>query len=66
MPTLVIRGGRVIDQTGERVADVVIGDDGRIAAVGRDLDGFVAVFKISSALELSSPINIIVSISAAA
>ena len=32
----VIKGGRVIDQTGERVADVVI-DDGRIAAVGPDL-----------------------------
>ena len=34
----VIKGGRVIDQTGERVADVVI-DDGRIAAVGPDLSG---------------------------
>ena len=37
MSTIVIKGGRVIDATGERVADVVIGDDGRIAAVGREL-----------------------------
>ena len=36
--TIVIKGGRVVDATGERVADVVIGDDGRIAAVGPDLD----------------------------
>ena len=34
----VIKGGRVIDQTGERVADVVIDDD-RIVAVGPDLSG---------------------------
>ena len=34
----VIKGGRVIDQTGERVADVVIDDD-RIVAVGADLSG---------------------------
>lgn len=37
MPTTVIRGGRVVDVSGERVADVVVGDDGRIAAVGPDL-----------------------------
>jgi dihydroorotase len=37
MPTTVLKGGRVIDATGERRADVVIGDDGRIAAVGEDL-----------------------------
>ncbi|MGK2947585.1 MAG: dihydroorotase [Acidimicrobiales bacterium] len=37
MPTTVLKGGRVIDATGERHADVVIGDDGRIAAVGDDL-----------------------------
>ena len=37
MSTIVIKGGRVIDATGERVADVVIGDDGRIAAVGPEL-----------------------------
>jgi dihydroorotase len=35
--TVVIRGGTVVDETGERRADVVIGD-GRITAVGRDLD----------------------------
>jgi dihydroorotase len=34
---IVIKGGRVIDQTGERVADVLVDDDGRIAAVGADL-----------------------------
>jgi dihydroorotase len=32
----VIRGGRVLDQTGERVADVLV-DDGHIVAVGSDL-----------------------------
>lgn len=37
MPTTVLKGGRVIDAGGERQADVVIGDDGRIAAVGDDL-----------------------------
>jgi dihydroorotase len=36
---LVLKGGRVIDATGSRVADVAVGDDGRIAAVGPDLDG---------------------------
>jgi dihydroorotase len=36
--TIVVRGGRVIDQTGERVADVAIGGDGRIAEVAADLD----------------------------
>jgi dihydroorotase len=39
MPTIVIKGGRVIDSTGERSADVAIGDDGAIAAVGPDLRG---------------------------
>ena len=34
----VIKGGLVIDQTGERTADVVV-DDGRIVAVGTDLSG---------------------------
>jgi dihydroorotase len=34
----VIKGGRVVDATGERLADVVI-DDGRIAAIGDDLSG---------------------------
>ena len=36
--TLVIKGGRVVDATGERVADVVV-DDGMIVAVGDDLSG---------------------------
>jgi len=35
-PSVVIKGGRVIDATGERTADVVVAD-GRIAAVGADL-----------------------------
>ncbi|MSO87258.1 MAG: dihydroorotase [Acidimicrobiia bacterium] len=39
MGTIVIKGGRVVDATGERVADVVIGEDGLIAAVGSDLPG---------------------------
>ena len=34
--SVVIKGGRVVDATGERTADVVL-DDGRIAAVGDDL-----------------------------
>ena len=37
MSAVVIKGGRVIDATGERDADVVIDADGRIAAVGADL-----------------------------
>ncbi len=36
--TLVIKGGQVIDASGERTADVAV-VDGRIAAVGADLDG---------------------------
>jgi dihydroorotase len=36
--TTIIRGGRVIDETGERRADVIVAD-GRIAEVGPDLDG---------------------------
>ncbi len=39
--TIVLRGGLVIDRSGERVADVEIGDDGRIAAVGTGLSGDV-------------------------
>lgn len=35
---LIIKGGRVIDETGARDADVLIGDDGRIIEVGADLD----------------------------
>jgi len=37
--TLAIRGGRVIDATGERVADVLIDESGRIVDVGPDLTG---------------------------
>jgi dihydroorotase len=36
MKSLVLKGGRVLDATGERVADVVI-EDGVIAAIGADL-----------------------------
>lgn len=35
---LIIKGGRIIDETGARDADVLIGDDGRIVEVGADLD----------------------------
>lgn len=35
-PSIVIKGGRVVDATGDRTADVVV-VDGRIAAVGADL-----------------------------
>jgi dihydroorotase len=35
--SIVVKGGRIIDATGERSGDVVVGDDGRIAAVGPDL-----------------------------
>ncbi len=38
MADLVLKGGRVVDATGSRVADVVVGDDGRIVAVGADLN----------------------------
>ncbi|HEX4821046.1 MAG TPA: dihydroorotase [Acidimicrobiales bacterium] len=34
---IVLKGGRVVDSSGERTADVLIDDDGRIAAVGPDL-----------------------------
>jgi dihydroorotase len=37
MSELVIAGGRVIDVDGERTADVVVGADGRIEAVGEGL-----------------------------
>jgi dihydroorotase len=39
----VIKGGRIIDQAGERTGDVVIGDDGRIVAVGDGLDADVVI-----------------------
>jgi dihydroorotase len=35
--TIVLKGGDLVDESGRRRADVVIGDDGRIAAVGDDL-----------------------------
>jgi len=35
---LVIKGGRLVDATGVRSGDVVVGDDGSILAVGPDLD----------------------------
>jgi dihydroorotase len=37
--TLAIRGGRVIDATGERTADVLVDEAGTIVAVGPDLTG---------------------------
>ena len=37
MKSIVIRGGEVVDATGSRRADVLV-EDGRIAAVGTDLD----------------------------
>src|SRR5215475_6623514 len=33
----VVKGGRLVDATGERSGDVVLGDDGTILAVGPDL-----------------------------
>ena len=41
-PSLVIRGGRIVDATGERSGDVLV-VDGRIAEVGPDLSGDVVV-----------------------
>jgi dihydroorotase len=35
----IIKGGRVIDATGERLADVVLGRDGRVHAVGENVEG---------------------------
>lgn len=37
-PALVLKGGRLVDATGVRSGDVVVGDDGTILAVGPDLD----------------------------
>ena len=36
---IIVKGGTVVDATGERRADVAIDDDGTIAAVGEGLDG---------------------------
>jgi dihydroorotase len=38
MSTVVLKGGRVLDAGGERVADVVV-EDGRIVGIGPDLSG---------------------------
>jgi len=37
-PGYLLRGGRVIDSAGERVADVAVAADGTVAGVGSDLD----------------------------
>lgn len=37
-PTLVIKGGRLVDAAGVRTGDVLVGDDGAILAVGPDLE----------------------------
>ena len=37
--SIVLRGGRIVDSEGDRVLDVQIGDDGRIAALGDGLAG---------------------------
>ena len=37
--TIAIKGGTVVDSNGTRRADVVVGDDGAILAVGEGLDG---------------------------
>jgi dihydroorotase len=42
MPDLVVKGGRIIDATGERTGDVVV-SDGRVVAVGPDLSAEVVV-----------------------
>ena len=42
-PTIAIKGGRLVDATGVRSGDVVIGDDGTILAVGPDLDAPVVL-----------------------
>ena len=39
MSELLLQGGRVIDKSGERLADVLVDSEGRIAEVGKDLKG---------------------------
>jgi dihydroorotase len=39
MSTTVVRGGRVVDATGSRLADVLVTSDGTIVAVGSGLEG---------------------------
>jgi dihydroorotase len=42
--TIVLKGGRLLDATGERPADVVVDrSTGRVAAIGADLDGDVTL-----------------------
>lgn len=40
---VVLRGGTVLDQAGERRADVLVGEDGHIAAVGLGLDASIVL-----------------------
>ena len=42
MPDLVVKGGRIIDATGDRSGDVVV-SGGRVVAVGPDLSADVVV-----------------------
>jgi len=37
-PSLVLKGGRIVDETGERSGDLVV-SDGAVVAIGPDLDG---------------------------
>ena len=39
MSELLLQGGRVIDKSGERLADVLVDSEGRIAEVGEGLKG---------------------------
>ena len=39
MSELLLQGGRVIDKSGERLADVLVDSEGRIAEVGKGLKG---------------------------
>jgi dihydroorotase len=56
MSSIVIRGGRVVDATGERAADVAIdSSSGRIVAVGADLDRRSGEHTIDAAGCLVSP-----------
>lgn len=43
MPELVIRGGTLLDRHGRRTADVLIADDGTVAAVGERLGGAIEI-----------------------
>ena len=39
MSELLLQGGRVLDKAGDRFADVLIDDEGRIAEIGKGLKG---------------------------